>query len=456
MHLQVLESESSDFKTSCVVDCGKNLRHLPGRRNVWQAVSEDREILVKVYDPHPKQQRDVSREWDNAKRLAEAQLEVPQPLFLVKSESGQIAVGFEWIPDGETVDRTLSHAEATERAKIFQQLVSLHERQHAAGILQSDDHLGNYLWSRGQLWMLDAGTCLFSDAPLEESKRVENMAVLAANIPLGLRQTYDAAVAEHYGLSLTGLVDAIPSSIQNRARKYYKKTRRSCSDFEHHKENGKEWLACRDFSSSLKSRLQEDPDQFFTDTSWLKDGNTCTVVEVKEGETSYILKRYNEKSLSYRLRHALLTPRALMSWSNGHVLRLFGVPTPRPLACLLVRNGPLLKKAYLLMEKADGAALDQISEEDLDRQMPVIADQFVQRWHELDALQVTHGDMKSGNFMFSEDGLLSLIDLDGTTFHQTAAAHQQRKEKDLARFLRNWEKRPDWISAIRAKLDASS
>lgn len=451
--MQIDGSAAAGFRDSCEVECVLPLRHLPNRRSVWLASAGNRKILVKIYEVHPKQKRDADLEWFSAVALHGLGLQIPEPLFRGQTESGQFVVAFDFIPDGETLNRALANMGEQEQAGMFAQLVALHAQQHAAGWYQDDNHLGNYLWSRGTLWMLDAGTCRQGKAPLAAAQRVSNIAELTANIPLQARGVYDRVLGETYPVPLRGLEKATSLAIRRRVRKYARKTRRSCSEFEYGHGSGKAWYSSRELEPELKAKMLEDPDQFFEGKPWVKDGNTCTVVELEHGGRPYILKRYNQKALGYRVLHAAATPRALSSWTGGHVLRLFGIPTPRPWAVLLVKCGLLLRKAYLLMDKVGGVALDQLDPLEMEKMLPKIAGEFQCRWSELDALRAAHGDMKSGNFVMHPAGLLELIDLDSLVFFRRSTAHQRAKKKDYARFLRNWEQRPGWVAEFRKRVE---
>ena len=457
LRLRVLELVSADFMGDLEAVCLSRLRHLPGRRSVWKARCEGVDILLKLYDLHPKQERDAGEEWRNAVALQALGLDIPEPLFFAKTDDGLLAVAMAFIPDGVTLDEALTTVESESEVQkgMFNQLVSLHSKQHACGCYQRDDHLGNYLWSSGKLWMLDAGSCFMSEGALAEGDRVKNMAMLAANVPLPWRSHYDAAFEKSYDVKLSGLESAIPDAIQIRIKNYYKKTRRSCTEFEHEKSGGIDWLACRDMDSALKRKLLMDPEQFFEgmdQNDLLKNGNTCTVVEVVEGGRSYILKRYNQKPLGYRLMHLLMTPRAILSWSNGHVLRLFGVPTPRPVACLLLKTGWLVRRGYLLMEKITGASLSNVSEDRMSDATQLLPRQFAQRWWELDALGATHGDMKASNLIIDQQGLLVLIDLDSLQFNRSDSDQLSRQTKDMKRFMRNWKALPKVMAAYQEAL----
>ncbi len=237
-------------------------------------------------------------------------------------------------------------------------------------------------------------------------------------------------------------------------RRCYCNSRRESAEVERESHPGLTWLGCRDLDPKLKKKLLADPDQFFQDKPLLKDGNTCTVVEVEEGGKTYVLKRYNQKSLLYRCLHVFSTPRALLNWSNGLVLQSFGVATPQPLACLWLKScGGLLRKAYVLMEYVDGRSLSGIDRaEVMAGNPPTIPQQFARLWRKLDSLDATHGDFKASNFMIDRQGGLILIDLDSFQFHRVKAIKKRKQEKDLSRFMRNWKKDPQLLALFKDAL----
>ena len=435
----VQDTASDRFARGCDVTLATIdlLRHLPGRRSVWRANSPGDDILLKAYDLHAKQERDVDREWRLATQLAAAKINVARPLFRASTSDGRIAVAFEFIPDGQPLNEVITE-------ETLQRLFRLVAAQHEAGFYQTDNHLGNYLWSARGLTMLDAGSCRTGTRPLSRETRVRNLAILIATIPLGFHQTVDKALSAYTDQSKEKNIDAFRASLdlatadarKTRLKRYLKKTRRSCTEFVAETDSQGSWLARRDLHPELASKLRETPNQFFDQMPLLKDGNTCTVVEILHENTAYVLKRYNRKPFGYRAAHAFATPRALSSWSHGHALRSFGVPTPCPLACLLVKQGPLLNQAFLLMEKAEGESLHETNHPE------AVANEFANRVKELEILQATHGDMKASNFIITEDGTLTLIDLDSFHFHQSSKTFRKQMLKDRKRFLKNWQTRP--------------
>ncbi|NWK56812.1 hypothetical protein HW115_14410 [Verrucomicrobiaceae bacterium N1E253] len=455
LQLDIQETVHADFLGKMDVTFLSLLRYLPGRRSVWKARCEFGELFIKVFFPHPKQDRDVGREWRHSIRLHDAEMPMAEPYFLARGGEGCSILGFAYLEGGVTLDALASLAwQDADRSDVYRQLLDLHSRMFAAGIYQEDNHLGNYFWHQGEVRLLDAATCCFVDPPVDGGRLRENLSLLLANIPLPDRRCVDSLIANS-DLRQAGVGGREASrAIQTRLRKYYRKTRRSCSEFELLREGAESWLLCRDLEPELREQVLSGMDALFAGGTWLKDGNTCSVVEVEVKGRSYIVKRYNRKPWLYRLLHCLATPRALESWSNGHVLRLFGIATPRPLACGVIRSGGLPELAYLVMEKVEGPPLWDLPEDELMEQGSGLAQQFGQLLWSLDTLQATHGDMKGSNLVVDQRDVLTLIDLDGTRFYCTASKHRKKRDKDIRRFLRNWDKMPEVRNMFSRVIDA--
>ena len=443
----------------------KCLRHLAGRRTVWQVLHEGSTMLLKLFYKHPKQLRDVGREWDNASRLYDEGVQIPKPLFTGRSSDGVSVVAFEFIDNGRVLGEALAGADVSVQQNSLSQLLAMHAQLHSLGCYQSDNHLGNYLWNDNDLYMLDAASCVFKSASLSIGERIKNMAMLEANIPLPLGGLYSEAFPQ-YLKHCQGKVDpavfssrytgAFTKAVRKRLEDYRRKTKRSSSELERVKLPGKTWHACRNMDAGLKQKLLDDPDQFFMADELLKDGNTCSVSDFKHDDREYVIKRYNRKSLVYRLLHMLMPVRALTSWTGGHVLRLFGVATPKPVACLICKSGLLTSRAYLVMEKVFGRELNSIEKPALLDVQIGLPEKFAQIWLELDTLRVTHGDMKASNLILGSDNQLILIDLDGIGFHRLRWTYNKSKKKDLLRFLRNWADDPEIQAAFKKTLSEFS
>jgi hypothetical protein len=70
-----------------------------------------------------------------------------------------------------------------------------------------------------------------------------------------------------------------------------------------------------------------------------------------------LIKRYNLKNLRHALGRLWRPSRAWHSWREAHRLLFFDIPTPRPLALIEERCGPLRRRAWLICEYCPGPNL---------------------------------------------------------------------------------------------------
>ena len=111
-----------------------------------------------------------------------------------------------------------------------------------------------------------------------------------------------------------------------------------------------------------------------------------------------------------------------------------------------------MRCSYLLMENVEGETLDRVNSERVLSPESPIPKAFANRWAELESIGATHGDMKASNLIVTPEGDLILIDLHGLKFDKSDQEHQRRREKDMKRFMKNWEGKPELIKVFQEAL----
>jgi tRNA A-37 threonylcarbamoyl transferase component Bud32 len=186
-------------------------------------------------------------------------------------------------------------------------------------------------------------------------------------------------------------------------------------------------------------QLLNDPDSFMKTGQILKAGNTATVAKVNIASQTLVIKRYNIKSVRHALRRCLRHSRAMVSWKNAHLLQRLGIDTPRPLAVVEERWGPLRKQAYLITGYLSGDTIQDVFN-DQSNGRNCMADniaQLIALIEHLAAVQISHGDFKATNFI-SSSGRLYIVDLDGMRAHRSIYIFRRSFRRDLLRLQRNW------------------
>jgi tRNA A-37 threonylcarbamoyl transferase component Bud32 len=173
----------------------------------------------------------------------------------------------------------------------------------------------------------------------------------------------------------------------------------------------------------------------------LKNGDTSTVSSWQYKDQHLVIKRYNRKNFVRKILPSFRKSHAARSWDNVHLLQALGVATLRPLALYERWIGFMQRQAYFIYEFLDGLSLCHFfSELTADQYQPYI-DSIMRLFCFLFQHQICHGDLKASNLIMC-NGTVFLIDLDSLQTH-LGAKFSKRWQRDMARFLRNWDKHPE-------------
>jgi len=329
---------------------------------------------------------------------------------------------------------------------------------HNQGVVQTDIHLGNFLMKDSRIYTIDGGEVVQKSAtPLQEAGSLENLSwffaqffprfdelvqvVLPAYDAVRGWQTDPARVIDLHGQIL--------KSRESRKETYLEKAFRDCTRF-HCESSFTRFLVCERESDSAELRtLLENPDQFIEEGILLKNGNSATVAKVRLGDRALVLKRYNIKGAFHGLQRAFQKSRAWRSWENSYHMEFLGIPSLRPLAMLETRLGPLRGKAYFVTEYIEGPdALDFLRSNRHSNGEPEALANLLQY---LSSSQISHGDLKATNFLMASEGPV-IIDLDAMRQLKDPQQFEKAFNKDLDRFMKNWEDQPELASRFEGLL----
>lgn len=431
------------------------LRVLPGKRVVGEARSDGRRVLAKLFVGSDSM-RHWQRERDGIHALSAAGVPTPalvaaSPLprgghvLLTEFLDGATTLLDHWRP---IADRPPGSAEAV---ALLAPAFRLLGQTHSAGLTHSDLHFGNFLHHDDRLLLIDGDAVRKSAAPLAEKAAAHGLALLIAQLP----RTWDGYLGPLLGAYCAAARKPSPDTLARalrherawRLRDYLAKTARDCSLFRvrrslHHFE-----AVVRSEAEAL-TPLLADPDRLMAEGKALKLGNTCTVAGVVVDGRPLVVKRYNLKNAGHALSRAWRPTRAWHSWREAHRLALLGIATPKPLALVEERWGPLRGRAWLVTEFAAGPNLLAHLAPDVE---PPPAEAVALRtlFETLHRERISHGDMKATNLLWEGDRV-ALIDLDAMRQHTTNAGFRRAWRRDRERFLRNWlrgSRLHDWLDA---------
>jgi tRNA A-37 threonylcarbamoyl transferase component Bud32 len=440
--------ETADGRLRLV--CRRILRLLPGRRLVALVDVGGRPAVMKLFlGTGAARYRD--REYRGCALMAGAGVATPAVLGELDGTdaggSSACALLFEYLPEA----RPVSAGDDARMAAAAGELARLHR----AGCRHHDLHLDNFLErpGAGRVFVIDGDRVRLASArPLNVRRSLEDLAVLCAQRPppadeslgrvLGAYATH-RRWPEDEGRRLTRLAAATRRQRRRRVGRFLLKAQRDCTEFHQHRSWRRWVIAVREVWGEAPAQFAADPEAFFRHGRILKAGNSATVVRADIGERTWVIKRYNLKGPWHAVRRALKPmARFRLAWLNGQRLHFLGIPTARPVMLVERRFGPLRRVAYLVME--------DLGDRDLGREIAAQGlsearlAQLVALFRALNAAELCHGDTKASNFLVAA-GSLHLIDLD-------AMRVCGRGDRDVARFLGNFEHLPEVRERIRAAL----
>ena len=408
------------------------LRILPGKRLTGIGRWRGRTVLAKLFIASSGSERHWQREQDGATQLAAHALPTPTLLAAGQLVDGGHYVLYDYLPDARTPDAS----SAGDLARVFEQT----GRLHARGLLQEDAHLGNFLIDGERLLVID-GDAIRKAASADAC--AANLALLFAQLQPASEAALRPALLAAYNaghpaaaIDAARLTEATERARATRLADYLDKCLRDCSLFKSARRADKFFSIVRS-ETGLLAPLSHDPDAWLEKGEPLKRGRTATLARIEIGGRPLVIKRYNIKSAGHALSRCWRPSRAWHSWVEGHRLQFLGIATPRPLALVERRFGPLRGRAWLVTEHCPGVNLAEHFASRLDTPPAAEIAALGELFRQLAAARISHGDLKATNLLWHE-GKVWLVDLDAMRQHDSAAAFARAWRKDRARLLRNW------------------
>lgn len=404
------------------------LRVLPKKRLTGEGELEGRPVLAKLFIASRGSDRHWQREKAGVDALVAGGIATPEPVASGALRAGGHYLLTAFLPGA----RDLTDMPAGRMHEVFALLGHL----HAAGLVHHDAHFGNFLEWQGGLWVVDGDAIRTRPA---RPTLVRNLALLLSQLPAG-QDT--AALLDAYRHSHPALVvDAaelaaeVFSARRHRLQDYLRKSLRDCTLFKADRDPRRFVVMDRSEAGFL-APVVADPDRWLEAGTPLKRGGTATLAMIEVEGRQLVVKRYNIKSMGHALSRFWRPSRAHRSWIAGQRLRFLGIDTPRPLAMVEQRLGPLRGKAWLITEHCSGRSLLERLGSNTPPAPDVITD-VGRLFAQLAQARITHGDLKASNLICHEGGV-SLVDLDGLRQHDNDASFRRAWRRDRARLLRNW------------------
>jgi tRNA A-37 threonylcarbamoyl transferase component Bud32 len=461
---------SLNLDSGTALICERLVREVPGAREVFAGWMNEVPVFIKHYHAPQRAHVHFERERAGLAALAAAHIPAPELLHAGPTASGGYAIVTRAL---ETTRSARACCEAapdhTARASLLARLMDSFAALHRVGLVHGDPHLDNFLLTDDTVYLLDGA----------EVRHTHNTGTLLNNLALLCAQflpDYDADACAHYtvydsarrssyplpragenqfplppqggegAIDTSQLARAIAQQRERRLAKCMQKTLRDCTAFRVTRSLRGFVVHDRQSSGRELAAALRRPDQLIpAQGPFLKRGNTATVALAHFDSRTYVVKRYNIKSLTHRLSRAFRPTRAARSWQSAHLLSFFGIATPRPVALVEQRLGPLRGRAWFVSEYVEGAHLrEYLRDETLPfEQRRRATESAVALINRMGRARISHGDFKATNLLVTPQGEIVVTDLDALRRHRTQRGLHRARARDLKRLLANWADRPD-------------
>ena len=454
-----------DQSTADTLHCSKILRCLPGKRLSCEGEWRRGTVFAKLFIDPDRAKVHWQKDIRGIRALMEKKILTP-PLIhsSILPDGGGFYCLFEYFPGAKNSKDLWDAADTRGRIRLLHRLTKLLARHHAAGITQKDLNLNNFLVVGNAIHTLDGAEIHLEDHPLALNPSFKNLAALFAqffpendeNIMDALRIYGKARDWEIIPEYLKIVQRLTVKKRQKRKIEFLKKTKRECGAFVVHRKWNRLAVCGRKINTEGIKGLIADPDRSIARGKPVKIGNTSTVASIMIDGQRVLIKRYNIKNWKHALNRAFRSTRAFRSWTNAHRLGFYGINTPKPIAFVEERWGPLRRKAYYMSEYCSGdTSFDFFHNPEIEQNRKLqLAEAIVEQLKKLRTLKISHGDLKASNILISGDQV-TLIDLDSMKEHTCSCSFEKAWKKDIKRFLKNWSECESVLRMFKMYLDVS-
>jgi tRNA A-37 threonylcarbamoyl transferase component Bud32 len=435
------------------VYCDLLLRIVPGKRLVLAGVWHNKEVVAKIFFAAKHAKRHYERELNGLTVLSASGVPTPAILYQGLLTSYQPQSIYILLFEKIIASHHLEHlwhetGEPNKLTPLLKRMTIELATQHVLGVLQQDLHLRNFIITDKKIYTLDGDTVDYFQNPLPKKTSLTHLALFISQLGAGTQQLQHLLLT-HYaaarGWRLNQwhhlfLQQAVKKWHASRLRQYQKKLLRNSTAFIKMANAGATIMYDRSYHSPELLELLKNPDSAFMQPGieYLKMGHSSTVAKIMLAGEPCVIKRYNITSATHGLRRCLRPTRARRSWLVGHILRLFNIATPKPIAFIEKQLLGLKGKSYLIMQYNPNLDIAKNwAKANTQTQLKILSSMKI-LFAKLTEMRISHGDLKAPNILWSDKGPV-LIDLDGVTLHQNQHSFQRARKKDQQRFLKNWQ-----------------
>ncbi|HPX88905.1 MAG TPA: lipopolysaccharide kinase InaA family protein [Methylophilaceae bacterium] len=439
--MQILLKSAPPIEIEAVV------RTVPQQREVVRGFWNHQAVYAKKFTGSRAKihfERDVA----GVQLLTKANIATPALLFEGETDlaNGFVAI-FAAINASQNAEEAYAQLASNARFELMQNLVKTVAQHHQANLIQTDLYFKNFLVETNskQIYTLDGDGIRSLNTQFKTKQKRNNLATLFSKMDVqddawisDLTELYCAQTHMQFSAELAAEVWSRTQKIRAKVSSDYadKKVFRNCTDVKVAQDFRRFVAIARDFSAEEK--ILNTLDEFLVNPAHnIKNGNTCTITKALVSDKKVVIKRYNIKSLAHGFSRALRKSRAAISWANAFRLNMASIATPKPLALVEERYGPLRGRAYFVSEYVEAPDIAEFFAQTAVTEIrQQVAFEVARLFYRLYLLRISHGDCKASNIKI-KDGKPLLLDLDA--MQANAWNFRQKHVKDLKRFMRNWQ-----------------
>jgi len=428
------------------------LRELPGKRLVVLGRLNGCQVVAKFFIHAAKAKIEV----DAHQLLLQANVLTPSIVYSgVDANTQHSVIIYDYIQQTEDSRAVWNSQNQEQRHRFMDQIVSILAKEHAHDLSRHDLHPNNFLISGEQCYALDPTSV--KQASLSREACLKSLGELCGQIAVPLNDDYQHILKAYLAVrdwSLESRDEKILKRWQTQYRKkrenkYLEKLFRECTRVTCVK-NFKRRIVCwrESYTPSMQTML-DNIDQAVNEGKILKAGNSNTIARVDVDQEVFVIKRYNMKNWTQRIKRIVKKNRAVNSWENAGRLFFHHVPTPMPIALVEHKWGPFRGKVYFVSRFEKGVSLDKFLKREniVDDEKQFIKREVKSLLSSLKQLRLSHGDMKATNFLVTDNAVM-ITDLDGMRYHQCSHSYEKAFLVDKLRFLENWRHEIEYLDTF--------
>lgn len=454
-------SDSQNFFSEQVV------RIVPKRRMVAFGTWHDKKVVAKFFFDAKHAKRHMEKDIAGIKSLQKNKIPTAELLYEgVTNDRRVYVLIFERIMDSKNLEDIWRAKQNTDEVlPVLKSVIIEIATQHVLGLIQHDLHLKNFLLTDKTIFTLDGAQIAVHPHLLAKHLSMNNLALFLSQLGVDA-EGYQEILFKHYAdargwaLKKEDFIDLfimIKKWNDLRWTKFEKKVFRNSTQFARINQWRSFGIYERRYEGPDLRNFMTNPESAFNNLSAkiLKAGNSATVIKLRMDDRDYVVKRYNLKDTWHRLRRCLRQTRAATSWRLAQKLNLFEIPTARPVAFIENRMLGFRGTSYYVTEYVSGEHAGDYFFRNYMRSEKIanMIKRISMLLKSVAKVEITHGDLKITNILVSSAEQPVLIDLDGAAEHMSLSGLRKAWQKELSRFLLNFNSNPVLRKQFEAELE---